>query len=460
MSVSAAELPELARETALGPEGSARLRTRIDRGLERIAFFVVPSAVAFLFLGDVLGGLLFQTGRFDAADTRWLWYLLVGSAVGLVAGTLGRLYASAFYALQDARTPLAFASLRVVLSAVLAYVSVRYGPGWFGVPVEIGAVGITATTGFAAWLEYLLLRRALARRIGRTGIPVRQLLWFWGSALAAGGLALLGKTWMTARVGPAPRADPLLGVAGAARAGAEPDPRRRAAHPGVRRGVPGSHRARRSVPAAECPLPAAALTERSAPVAISRRPPLPPGGGCAKTRGPHVGASRPPARGAARSIEVSDDQKGPDKGFGPRKPRATFGDVMLGIPAGRGGDQQDRPKGNRRREESCVRCRGRDVRLRARPPRAAQAGAPQAPGPDGGRAPGERGHRDPGGRGAWRRRRRPRQRPRAPHRPRPSRLRLRLRLPRPRPTPRRLRAARSTRRCPRTSPSPRCSRRR
>ena len=50
---------------------------------------------------------------------------------------------------------------------------------------------------------------------------------------------------------------------------------------------------------------------------------------------------------------MSDDQKGPgpDKGFGPRKPRATFGDVMLGIPAGRGGEQQDRPKGDRRRDE-------------------------------------------------------------------------------------------------------------
>ncbi|MGZ6133063.1 MAG: murein biosynthesis integral membrane protein MurJ [Myxococcaceae bacterium] len=204
MSVSAAELPELARETALGPEGLARLRMRIDRGLERIAFFVVPSAVAFLLIGDVLGALLFQTGKFDAADTRWLWYLLMGSAVGLVAGTLGRLYASAFYALQDARTPLLFASIRVVLSAVLAYVSVRYGPGWFGVPVEIGAVGITATTGLAAWLEFLLLRRAMARRIGRTGIPTRRLAWFWGSALTAGGLALLGKMWLTERVGPAP----------------------------------------------------------------------------------------------------------------------------------------------------------------------------------------------------------------------------------------------------------------
>ena len=204
MSVSAAELPELARETALGPEASERLRRRIDTGLQRIAFFVVPSAVAFLLLGDVLGGLLFQTGRFDAADTRWLWYLLMGSAVGLVAGTLGRLYASAFYALQDTRTPLVFATARVLLSAALAYVSVRYGPGWFGVPVEIGAVGITATTGFAAWLEYLLLRRALARRIGRTGIPARRLALFWASAGVAGGLALLGKVWLTRAVGPAP----------------------------------------------------------------------------------------------------------------------------------------------------------------------------------------------------------------------------------------------------------------
>src|SRR5262249_17588992 len=142
---------------------------------------------------------------FDAADTRWLWYLLIGSAVGLVAGTLGRLYASAFYALQDPRTPLGFASLRVVLSALLAYVSVRYGPGWFGVPVERGPVGLPpATPGFAAGLECLLLRGAPARRIGRTGIPVRRLAWFWGSALLAGGLALLGKTWMTARAGPAP----------------------------------------------------------------------------------------------------------------------------------------------------------------------------------------------------------------------------------------------------------------
>jgi putative peptidoglycan lipid II flippase len=203
MSVSAAELPELARETALGAEAGERLRRRIDAGLKRIAFFVVPSAVAFFLLGDVLGGLLFQTGRFDAGDTRWLWYLLMGSAVGLVAGTLGRLYASSFYALQDARTPLAFATIRVVLSAILAYISVRYLPGWLGIPSYLGTVGITATTGLAAWLEYLLLRRALRRRLGPTGIPRTTMAVLWTSALAAGVLALVCKVWLVNVKGPA-----------------------------------------------------------------------------------------------------------------------------------------------------------------------------------------------------------------------------------------------------------------
>ena len=55
---------------------------------------------------------------------------------------------------------------------------------------------------------------------------------------------------------------------------------------------------------------------------------------------------------------MSDDQqKGPDKGgFGPKRPRATFGDVMLGIPAGRGGEREERrrderPRGERRRPD-------------------------------------------------------------------------------------------------------------
>jgi len=96
MSISAAELP--AMSSAVGDDATvaAYLSDRLNRGLRQIAFFVVPSAMAFAALGQVLAGALFQTGRFSAADAQWVWAILAGSAIGLLASTMGRLYASTY----------------------------------------------------------------------------------------------------------------------------------------------------------------------------------------------------------------------------------------------------------------------------------------------------------------------------------------------------------------------------
>jgi putative peptidoglycan lipid II flippase len=206
MSVSAAELPELSRESGNAPGAEERLRRRLDAGLRRIAFFVVPSAVAFLALGDVVGGLLVQTGRFGAGQTRELWYLLMGSAVGLLAGTLARLYASAFYALHDARTPLRFAIARVLVAAALAYIAVRHLADWLHAPALLGCAGITAASGLAAWLEFLLLRRALRRRVGPTGVGRSRMLALWSAALVAAAAALVTKVLLVHQFGASPAA--------------------------------------------------------------------------------------------------------------------------------------------------------------------------------------------------------------------------------------------------------------
>ena len=87
------------------------------------AFFVIPSAVAFLALGDVIAAALLQTGRFRPTDANYVSGILAGSAVGLLASTLGRLYASSYYALRDTRTPLRYALVRVTLTAALGYVA-------------------------------------------------------------------------------------------------------------------------------------------------------------------------------------------------------------------------------------------------------------------------------------------------------------------------------------------------
>src|SRR4029434_2512925 len=171
----------------------------------------------------------------------------------------------------------------------------------------------------------------------------------------------------------------LLGLADAAPTRAGPGPRGRIAHPRLRRGVPGADRARRGNPARECPLPASPAVERSAPVAIGARP-LCPRVEDVQRPATLTWGRAPQGRGAARSLEVSKDQKGPDKGFGRKKPRATFGDAMLGIPAGRGGEQGERPKGEPRREKPGAACGGRAPACRPASPRATQARAPEAPG--------------------------------------------------------------------------------
>ncbi|HKQ99697.1 MAG TPA: murein biosynthesis integral membrane protein MurJ [Pyrinomonadaceae bacterium] len=185
MSVSAAELPEMASALGSDEEVRSQLRRRLDAGLRQIAFFIVPSALGFLALGDVMVAALYQTGRFTRADSVYVWAILAGSAVGLLASTLGRLYASTYYALHDTRTPLRYATIRVFLTIVLGYLFAIPLPGLLGIELRWGAAGLTASAGIAGWVEFALLRRELNLRIGRTGLPLPFVSKLWVAALAA-----------------------------------------------------------------------------------------------------------------------------------------------------------------------------------------------------------------------------------------------------------------------------------
>jgi putative peptidoglycan lipid II flippase len=189
MSISAAELPSLS--SAVGDEGEVAefLRKRLVAGLRRIAFLVIPSAVAFLVLGDIVAGALYQTGRFNRADAVYVWAVLAGSSVGLLATSLGRLYSSAFYALLDTKTPLRFAVIRVVLTTILGLVAALWLPGALSLDRKWGVAGLTMSAGLAGWVEFSLLRFSLGRRIGSVSIPIALLLKLWTAAFFASSLA-------------------------------------------------------------------------------------------------------------------------------------------------------------------------------------------------------------------------------------------------------------------------------
>jgi putative peptidoglycan lipid II flippase len=189
MAISAAELPAMSSALGDANQVASYLQRRLNAGLRQIAFFVVPSAMAFLALGGVIAALLFQHGAFHQRDSNYVWGIIAGASVGLLASTLGRLYSSTYYALRDTRTPLRFAVIRVALTTGLGYLCALPLPRWIGLDARWGAAGLTASAGVAGWVEFTLLRRTLNRRIGQTGLPLTLVAKLWTSAALAAGAA-------------------------------------------------------------------------------------------------------------------------------------------------------------------------------------------------------------------------------------------------------------------------------
>jgi putative peptidoglycan lipid II flippase len=217
MAISASELPTLSRMAGdeVNADVAAKLSVRLNNGLERIAFFIVPSAMAFFALGNVVVAALYQSGAFTSKDSLYVWAILAGSGVGLLASTFGRLYASTYYALRDTRTPLRFALVRLAFTAVLGLASALLLPRWFGIPMQWGAVGLTASAGVAGWIEFHLLRRKMNKRLGPTGVSAAMMMKLWGAASVAALLACIVEYYLPNR-GPIFRALFVLSTYGVA----------------------------------------------------------------------------------------------------------------------------------------------------------------------------------------------------------------------------------------------------
>src|SRR6185436_11581293 len=207
MSVAAAALPDLARDRD-GAIGA--LRERTVAAVRRVAFFVVPSFVAFVSIGDVLVAGLYRAGEFGDDDVGVVWLILIAYSMGLLASTTTRVYQSAFFALRDTATPARAATVRVVVALVTgAALMVQFEPVTvLGVTIPAGALasyrpmglplgplGLAAGASLGAWIEWWQLRRRLRASLGDVGaganVVVRLLLAAAGAAVAAHGAVML-----------------------------------------------------------------------------------------------------------------------------------------------------------------------------------------------------------------------------------------------------------------------------
>lgn len=197
MSVAAAELPEMSREDVENDMATAgpRIASRLDQAIRQSLFVVAPAVVGYLAFGFLVAALLFRGGRFGAVDNWLIYLLLCAYSSGLPASTISRMTQNAFFALRDTATPARIAVVRLVVSAVvgaglmlpldLLEVGdvVRLPEGTTQV-LFLGALGLGIGSSLGAWVELLLLWRALRRRVPEFRLP-------WKHALSRAFLAVL-----------------------------------------------------------------------------------------------------------------------------------------------------------------------------------------------------------------------------------------------------------------------------
>src|SRR5205085_6657065 len=138
---------------------------------------------------------IYQGGRFQASDTRQTAAALACYSVGLAGYGLTKLLAPAFYALDDARTPMlvSLASVAVNLGASVLLVNAA-GLGHAGLALSIALVAL-----FSAAALFELMRRRLG------GLETARIA-SSGARVAVASAAMGGACWSAQRVAELPHA--------------------------------------------------------------------------------------------------------------------------------------------------------------------------------------------------------------------------------------------------------------
>ncbi len=193
VAISTATLPAASRAAAL--EKVEEFRHTIASSLRLTFLLTIPSAIGLVVLSQPIIGLIYQRGRFTAADTEQAALALGYYALGLTAYSAIKVLAPAFYALKDTRIPMAASLLSIAINYLVASLSVnQFGLGHRGLALSVSAVAL---------VNFALLLFFLRRKLG--GIEGRDLMITLGKVLLAsalmGAVCWLASDQMARRVG-------------------------------------------------------------------------------------------------------------------------------------------------------------------------------------------------------------------------------------------------------------------
>ncbi|HUF40799.1 MAG TPA: murein biosynthesis integral membrane protein MurJ [Verrucomicrobiae bacterium] len=168
VAIATAVLPALSRSTSGADYGE--FRRTLEHALTLVFLLCIPSAVGLAVLGRPIVSLIFEHGKFTGFDTVQTANALAAYSVGLAGYAAVKVLSPAFYALNDARTPMLISLGSIIVNYVLN--SLLVGP--------FGHVGLAFSTSSVALVNFALLvvfmRRRLdgigGRRLGLTALRI------------------------------------------------------------------------------------------------------------------------------------------------------------------------------------------------------------------------------------------------------------------------------------------------
>ena len=145
-------LPTLSRLLGAGEEAQA-METQ-NRGMELALFLTLPAMIALIVAAEPIVRGLFQYGHFSQVDTVRCAWALAGFSIGLPSYVLVKVLTPGYYARQDTRTPVRFATISVGVNIVANLALIPL----------IGHVGPPLATALSSTVNVWMLYRTLARR--------------------------------------------------------------------------------------------------------------------------------------------------------------------------------------------------------------------------------------------------------------------------------------------------------
>jgi len=156
-AIATVALPMMSRSVAA--TNMEELKDTLSLSLRMIMFTIIPASLGLIILGSPIISLLFERGRFTSQATQATSWALLFYSTGIVAYAGVKVVASAFYSMQDTRTPVRIASIAMVANIVLNLILMRI--------LDVG--GLAFATAIASFINLLILLYYLRKKIGRLG---------------------------------------------------------------------------------------------------------------------------------------------------------------------------------------------------------------------------------------------------------------------------------------------------